>query len=53
MCVIVFFPDVLKGLTENEDFKKGVEGQKGMQGDPMDMWKKVMGMETKQDDDDE
>jgi hypothetical protein len=41
VCVIVFFPDVLKGLTDNEDFKKGVEGQKGLQGDPMAQWRKV------------
>ena len=51
--VIVFFPDVLKSLTDNEDFKKGVEGQKGLQGDPMMQWKRAMGLESKADDDDE
>lgn len=49
----MFFPDVLKSLTENEDFKKGVEGQKGLQGDPMMQWKRAMGLESKTDDDDE
>jgi hypothetical protein len=52
--VVVFFPDVLKQLTENEDFKKGVDGQKGLQrGDPMNAFKKAMGMEVANDDDDD
>lgn len=51
--VIVFFPDVLKSLTDNEEFKKGVDSQKGLQGDPMKVWKNYMGLESKADDDDE
>ena len=52
--VIVFFPDALKGITENEEFKKGIASQKDMQqSDPTAVWKKMMGLESKGDDDDE
>ena len=51
--VVVFFPDVMKSLTDNEEFKKGMASQKDLQKDPMASWKRAMGLETKHDDDDE
>ena len=51
--MVVFFPDVMKGLTENEEFKKGIESQKDSQKDPMGTWKKLMGLQSKADDDDD
>ena len=51
--VVVCFPDVLKGLTESEEFKKGIASQKDMQSDPMAGFKRAMGIESKPDDDDE